>query len=257
MQTPAEDVGRLADDLYQVALDWVPLEYTLLGIRDRDDQLTDFSEAGEEAIRARLLAIVDRASAIDLSGLSPSQRVDLSAMQQLAVSIAENLSTRQVEVAITDSLFAPAIRLLSLLAMVSITAPEPAGAYLTRLAMVPRALAQIADRHRCGIAAGRTPVRRLVEATVAQLDRHLAAPDDPLTTPQPAPGSGVDIARFTAERDWVLAQEVRPALARYRDVLAAEVSPARAAGGPAGAVLAARRRGPLRHPGPGAHHDRP
>jgi uncharacterized protein (DUF885 family) len=225
MQTPAEDVGRLAEDLYQVVLDWVPLEYTLFGIRDRDDRLTDFSEAGEEAIRARLLAIVDRASAIDLSGLGPSQRVDLSAMQQMAVSIAANLSTRQVEVAITDSLFAPAFGLLSLLAMVSITAPEPAGAYLTRLAAVPRALAQIADRHRCGIAAGRTPVRRLVEAAVVQLDRHLAAPDDPLTTPRPAPDSGVDIARFTAERDRIVAKEVRPALARYRDVLAAEVAP--------------------------------
>jgi uncharacterized protein (DUF885 family) len=225
MQTPAEDVGRLADDLYRVILDWVPLEYTLFGIRDRDDRLTDFSQAGEEAIRARLLAIVDRASAIDLSKLSPSQRVNLSAMQQLAVSIAATLSTRQVEVAITDSLFAPAVGLLSLLAMVAITAPEHADAYLTRLAMVPRALAQIADRHRCGIAAGRTPVRRLVKAAVAQLDRHLAAPDDPLTAPRPAPDSGVDIARFTAERDRIVAEEVRPALARYRDVLAAEVAP--------------------------------
>jgi hypothetical protein len=43
MQTPAEDVGRLAGDLYRVILDWVPLEYTLSGIRDRDDRLTDFS----------------------------------------------------------------------------------------------------------------------------------------------------------------------------------------------------------------------
>ena len=224
MQTPAEDVGWLADDLYQVCLDWVPLEYTLFGIRDRDDRLTDFSEAGEDAIRARLLAIVNRASAIDLLGLSPWQRVNLSAMQQMAASIAEDLSTRQVEVAITDSLFAPAIRLLALLSMVSITAPEHAEAYLTRLGTVPQALAEIADRHRCGIAAGRTPVRRLVEATVVQLDRHLAAPEDPLTTPQPAPDSGVDIARFTAERDRIVADEVRPALARYRDMLAAEVA---------------------------------
>jgi uncharacterized protein (DUF885 family) len=225
MTTSVQPVERLADELYQVALDRAPLELTVAGIRDRDDQLTDFSEAGEEAVRDRLLAVGARAGAIDPSGLSPSQRVNMWAMQQMAVSMADQLSTRQVEIEITDSLFAPAIRLLSLLSMVSVTAPEHAEAYLTRLAAVPRALAQIAERHRAGVAAGRTPVRRLVDAAVAQLDRHLAAPDDPLTGLQPAPDSGVDIARFAAERDRIVTDEVRPALARYRDVLATEVAP--------------------------------
>jgi uncharacterized protein (DUF885 family) len=225
MTTSAQAVERLADDLFQVALDRAPLELTVAGVRDRDDQLTDFSEAGEAAVRDRLLAIGAHAGAIDSSGLNRSQRVNVWAMQQMAVSMADLLSTRQVEIEITDSLFAPAIRLLSLLSMVSITAPEHAEAYLTRLAAVPRALAQIAERHRAGVAAGRTPVRRLVDAAVGQVDRHLAAPDDPLTGLPPAPDSGVDIARFTAERDRIVTDEVRPALARYRDVLATEIAP--------------------------------
>jgi uncharacterized protein (DUF885 family) len=225
MRTSSEAVGRLADDLYQVALDRAPLELTLSGIRDRDAQLTDYSEPGEDTTRGRLLAIVDRAKAIEPSGLTAAEQVNRSVIEQMAESFADNLSTREVEYAITDSLFAPAIRLLSLLPLVSITEPQHADAYLARLARVPKALADIADRHRAGIAAGRTPVRRLVEATVAHLDRHLAAPDDPLTKTPPSSDTSVDIAQFVAERDRLAAEEIRPALTRYRDMLAAEVAP--------------------------------
>lgn len=145
-----------------------------------------------------------------------------SVVAHLAESAQEQIATRAVEYTVTDSLFAPAIELLSMLPMVTITTPDEAQAYLARLRRLPEALAAISDRQRMGIAAGRLPVRPLVEATVTHLDRLLAAPDeDPLRRPEPASGD----AAFLADRDRLLADVVRPALQRYRDVLAAEVAP--------------------------------
>jgi uncharacterized protein (DUF885 family) len=69
------------------------------------------------------------------------------------------------------------------------------------------------------------PVRRLVEATVRFFDRYLANRDgDPLRKPTP-PASWSGATAFVAARDRVIDDVVRPAVARYRDVLATEVLP--------------------------------
>src|SRR5690606_27917607 len=116
--------------------------------------------------------------------------------------------------------------LLADLGMVGITEQAHADGYLARLAGLPAVFGAIAQRHRAGIAAGRVPVRRLVQATVEHFDRYLGDPDnDSLRRPVPADGSGVDVAAFEAERDRLLHQIVYPALRRYRDVLASEVVP--------------------------------
>ena len=123
------------------------------------------------------------------------------------------LDARAVEYTVTDLFFAPAAELLAMLPMVKLPDAGRAAAYESRLAAVPGYLADVADRHRAGIAAGRVPVARLVAAAVAQLDRYLA---DPAGDPFRIEGAAVEP---------VLAAAVRPAFARYRDVLAEEVAP--------------------------------
>ncbi|HJW63298.1 MAG TPA: DUF885 domain-containing protein, partial [Actinomycetes bacterium] len=71
---------------------------------------------------------------------------------------------------------------------------------------------------------GRTPPALGVRAAVRQLDAYLAARsegDDPLLTP--APPAGVDAGRFRDRLAEVVASSVRPAMARYRDLLAGPV----------------------------------
>jgi len=117
---------------------------------------------------------------------------------------------------------APAAELLFGLPLVGLATPEHADGYLDRLRRVPGLLDDVAARHRAGVAAGRPPVRRLVDAAVAQLDRHLAhRDDDPLRRPVPPAGA----AAFVAERDRLLDRVVRPAFAAYRAVLAEEIAP--------------------------------
>jgi uncharacterized protein (DUF885 family) len=76
------------------------------------------------------------------------------------------------------------------------------------------------------VAAGRLPVRRLVDAAVAHLDRYLANDDsNPLRRPQPPTDGTVDAAAFAAERDRLIDGVVRAAFAEYRRSLAEEIAP--------------------------------
>jgi uncharacterized protein (DUF885 family) len=218
--------AQLADELLQAALDMFPVGASLVGLRDRDDRLPDYTEAGQEAERARVAAIADRATALDPSSLGDQDRVTRSVVLQQAASMVDTLAARGVEYTVTDSMFCPVIELLSTLPMIGITEPAHADGYLVRLRRMPATLGAIADRHRSGLSAGRLPVRRLVEATVAHLDRYLADPGgDPLRRPAPPAGGDVDGAGFATERDRLLAETVRPAVGRYREVLATEVAP--------------------------------
>lgn len=70
MDHPTQDTAQVAEDLLQAMLDANPVGATLLGIRDRDDQLTDYTEGAEEAMRGRLAGIATRAAAIDPAPLS-------------------------------------------------------------------------------------------------------------------------------------------------------------------------------------------
>src|SRR2546430_6237718 len=55
---------QLADEALNAFLDADPVASTLLGLRDRDDRLTDYTEAGDAATRARISDIAARARAL-------------------------------------------------------------------------------------------------------------------------------------------------------------------------------------------------
>lgn len=219
-------IAQLADEFIDVLFDAYPVEASLLGIRDREDRLTDHTETGEAAFDARLAGIAARAEAVDPAGLDDGDRITRAVLLQQVEHERDGIATRGVEYTVTDSFFAPATGTLSALPMIGIAEQAHADGYLARLAGLPALLDAIAERHRGGIAAGRLPVRRLAEATVEHFTRYLANPgDDPLRRPEPAPGSGADAAAFRAERDRLLAEVVHPAVGRYRDALAADVAP--------------------------------
>lgn len=212
----------LADELMAVYFDAHPLAATINGIRDREEGLTDYSEAGEEAFATTVAEIADRARAVDPDTLGADDRITRAVLLATVEQMRARIAARGVEYAITDTWTAHGPDLLINIPMIGLTEPAHADGYLARLGAIPRALEQIADRHRAGIAAGRVPVRRLVEATVAFFDRYLGnRAGDPLCRPV-APGSA---AGFDASRDRVIDDVVRPAIARYREVLATEVLP--------------------------------
>jgi uncharacterized protein (DUF885 family) len=167
--------SQLADEALDAFLDAYPVAATLLGLRSRDDRLTDYSEAGDAATRARISDIANRAREVDAVGPDHDGWVTRAVVRQQAEAFVDRLDARAVEYTVTDNFIAPVADLLFSLPMIGISEPAQADGYLARLAALPDALATIADRHRAGIAAGRLPVRRLAEAAVAHLDRYLAS----------------------------------------------------------------------------------
>jgi uncharacterized protein (DUF885 family) len=213
---------ELADDLINAYFDAHPLIATLNGIRDREEGLTDYSEAGQEAFAATVEAIAERAETVDPATLGADDRITRAVVLEEAEHARIAVDARAVEYAITDTWTADALSLLMNIPLIGLTEQAQADGYVARLGAIPRALDQIAERHRTGIAAGRVPVARLVKATIAFLDRYLANRDrDPLCRPVP-PG---DATAFVTARDRLIDDEVRPAVARYREVLATEVLP--------------------------------
>jgi uncharacterized protein (DUF885 family) len=219
-------VRGLADELLDAVNEQYPLLATLSGFRDRDDRLSDFSEAGEVATAARLRHIVARMRALDPVELSASDRRTCAVIQAHAGAVLDQLAAGSVEYTITPLYVAPAAQLLFGLPMIGIVEPVHAEGYLARLRTIPEVLTTLADRHRAGVAAGRLPVRGLVDAAVAHLDRYLANRDgNPLRRPQPPADGTVDVPAFMAERDRLIDGMVRVAFAGYRTALAEEIAP--------------------------------
>jgi uncharacterized protein (DUF885 family) len=213
-------VRALADEQLDILCRADPLEASLLGLPNYDHLLADLTEAGEAELRDRESDIAARAAAIDPSTLDAEEAVTLAVIEQQARARIDTIESRQTEFTITGLFVSPASQLLSLLPLVSLPDAARAQAYLERLNAIPGLLAAAAQRHRDGVAAGRSPVARLVQGAIDQLDRYLADPaGDPLLRQQfPA-----DAAGLAAERERVLTERVRPAFAGYRDMLAAEI----------------------------------
>ncbi|MQA61999.1 MAG: DUF885 family protein [Actinophytocola sp.] len=217
------DVARLADELLEIQFDANPVWPALLGLDPARPGLGDISEADEARTTAATDDILARAQAIESETLGVEDRLTRDVVIALAQGYLDEVATRTAEYTVTDLFIAPAAGILTSLPMLRLTGPADTAAYLERLRAIPSYLASALDRHRAGVAAGRVPVRHLVDAAVGHLDRHLAAPsEDALLRPQ-APAELA--TKFDAERERVLADVVRPAFAAYRDGLATEIAP--------------------------------
>jgi uncharacterized protein (DUF885 family) len=222
----ASTVAKLSDELLDVFFAQFPLTATVMGIRERDDELTEYSTQREAVVRAQVADIAARVDALDPAGLSATDRVTQAVVLQQTAMWTDILDARMVEYTLTDLFVAPVADLLFMIPMVTIGDQAQADAYLARLALVPRLVTTVADRNRAGVAAGLLPVRSLVTLAIGQLDRYLAErADDPFARPAPPADGTVDTAKFEAERDRLIDEVIRPALARYREVLASEIEP--------------------------------
>ena len=93
-----------------------------------------------------------------------------------ADAIAAQLEVRQLDFTITDFFNSPLSGMVTILPQLPLDNPARQAQYLERLTLFPGFLAQAGERHREGVAAGRTPTRRGVDNTVTLVDRVL---DDP------------------------------------------------------------------------------
>jgi uncharacterized protein (DUF885 family) len=242
----SQDLDELAEDYFQASMDAEPFSATVVGVAGWDAEVPDLSEAAEAATDRRLAGLERRLQGIEPGGLDGQDRVTHA---MLGVALADDraaLAARWPELTVSATMSGLQTAVIGLVPKVTLATPAQADDYLERCRRLPGCLDQAGERLRAGMAAGRTPPALGVRAAVAQLDAYLASPPagDPLLTPTPPPGAGggwsgtgdgraastsAGEASAWAGAAWrdrlaeVVAGEVRPAMARYRDLLAAQV----------------------------------
>ena len=217
------ELNAIADDLTTYMWQRDPLEATLMGFREYDAGLADLSSAAEAAFRERRHEL--RKRILDI-GNDELEGQDLLT-KAVVIAVLNNMDEFEIagmeDFTVTDFPIAPASALLAFVRMIRITNADEASAYVKRLQEIPRYLEQAAARLARGRQHGLTPVAHLVENAASQIDKYLQSAPDVFALPAPADWNGADAWNADVER--VLAEQVRPAFARYRDALRNEVLP--------------------------------
>jgi uncharacterized protein (DUF885 family) len=221
--TPAETLAGLAEAYFKTTMDADPFEATVVGVRGWDAEVPDLSEAGADASDRRLAGLQGQLAALDAAGLGAQDRVTLAMLARGLADRRAALAARWPELTVSATQSGIQTAVLGLVPKVTLATPEQASDYTERCARLAGCLDQAGDRLRAGLATGRTPPALGVRAAIRQLDTYLAGPlaDDPLLGPEPP--AGVDAGAFRERLAEVVAGSARPAMARYRDLLAGQV----------------------------------
>ncbi len=201
--------AELADDLLDALAGENPLLATFQGIPGHDHELPDLSLAAADQLRERASRIEAAATASD-----DQDHVTLGLVVQQAAAIRTRLDARLPEFVLAAPIEAAGVSILTWLPQQTFANPEAEADYVRRLAVLPAYYATVASRHRLGISTGWTPVDRMARNALGFIDRFLGQ-DAIFAQPLSAP--------HAAARDRLVASEIRPALVRYREVLATEV----------------------------------
>jgi uncharacterized protein (DUF885 family) len=228
--TAAEDLQRLADAYWEATLEASPLFASIVGDRRYDDRLPDESDAGVARARDRLARLDDAAAAIDGEMLSEADRVTSAALLEgirgdLAV-IDSGLHRWTV-----DPLEGLVANLLALPDYQRLETPDDGARMVARYRAVGPAVDTYAGNLRASRAHGSVAPRAPVAHVIDALDTLLASPDAgwPLSRPASDEATAAwpasDRETFGRRLGESIANDVRPAFVRLRDVLTNEIAP--------------------------------
>lgn len=220
-----KDIATLADEYQQFRYRQNPMWAHMSGEYSVAGTYTDVSAAAEESAVKEAREFAARAEAIPEEGLDGQERLSRAMLVWDATSTAEVGALRSAEYG-ANPIFGAQASLGMYLPKLSIPTPEVAEAMVDKLRGIATYFNDLADRHRDGVAAGRTPAAFAAADTIAQLDEWLTSPssEDRLLRIAATP-DGVDRDALLASLQQVVEDDVRPALATYRAVLHDEVMP--------------------------------
>lgn len=176
-------VRELADTFHERWLATHPFSASNYGVPGYDDRVPDDSEAGEDSRRSELESTLVEAGRLEHASLSEPDSITLACLR-------ENVAGEQAAVD-----------------------------YLDRLRAGGTWIDQQTERLRIGAAKGRLPVAPLVREAIEWAEYVLGpAVPEALATPEPPAGWDGEPA-WREERDGLAAGAVKPALARWLELL--------------------------------------
>ncbi len=223
MNEPLDDLARRFWDL---RLETTPSVAPIEGDYRFCGAIENWTAEHEATTRSRLADLLEGVTALDTAQLSPGQRVTAGLLHAELADEIESIDLRTIELA-SNQMTGPHAMYLQLPPQT--TYPDPACADLVpdRYRQMPTALAELMQRFREGLDAGRTPARLSIERSLMQLDGYLATePDQDVFLSVGAPPDWDGEARWRAALADVIAREVRPAFARFRAEMNDDLLPA-------------------------------
>ncbi|MEV0269189.1 DUF885 domain-containing protein [Hamadaea sp. NPDC050747] len=219
-------LAALGDEYFRARNEHDPFGATVFGVTGYDAEVPDPSRAAADRAANRLGGIAAKVAEIDPATLGETDRVSHAWLTRVLADEQEVLRGGLDEVAVNASIAGVVPLLVGTIPTASVADPAGAEAYLARLERLGGFLDALGHRHVEALADGRTPTRLGVEQAVAQLDAYLSSDleSDPLISPRP--GADVDGTRWLARAEDLVRGTVRPALTRYRELLADRLLPA-------------------------------
>ena len=217
----------LGDEYWEYRLKTNPTEAHFLGDLRYIDQFEDASRATEDARISYFRSIAARANAVSPETLDPDDRTTREALIYYAGTEAAVLETRLEEFGV-DPIFGFQASAHMAFPRLTLETPEHADAMLEKYVGYARMIDEKVERLREGIASGRVNAEFAVTSTIEQVDTWLDTPvedDTFLKAALPADYSNTDRDDWTGRAETVVSEVVRPALGRYRALLADEVLP--------------------------------
>jgi uncharacterized protein (DUF885 family) len=214
----APRASALATRFWDELLEDAPLLGTIVGDERWDDRLPDPSETGRARRESRSRAALAELATIDRAALDQDARTTLDVLEAIAARDVAEIEHRVDRLQAVSHLWGPAQLLAEIGSYQRADTPERLERLLARLEATPAFYAASAEVAREGVAAGVTAPRVVVERTVAQVERLLAAPADESPALEPVPTDDAEGRERVAR---TVRETVVPALAAYLDALRA------------------------------------
>ena len=211
------DVLTLASDLVERLFADDPISGSDLGQRRYDALLPDPSARAEDDLAADLVAFGRRAEATIAT--TAAERATLGVIRHVCASRQLSIANRAAEFTVSAMPLAGPPALLAIAAQTVLPDAQAAQDYLARVSISPAWLDGTTERLREGRAKGRLPVAALVDQAIAWADRTLATPVHPALVAPQAPEGWAGVREWRDRLEQVAADEVSPAIARWRELL--------------------------------------
>ena len=220
-----EQLADLSSRFWDVAMANSPMWASLLGDRRFDAEVEDLSREHEDEVIEQLDGIIASAQTIAPEGLDRDERITRHVLISEAEGIAGNLRSRTAEF-LVDPMLSLHIDIIQAVPQLRAATDEQAWAFVEKASKVGMQFDQALERHRQGVANGRTPPRVAVEKVLAQLDAFagLSVSENPfMQIALPDEWDDLKRARWKHAMEEQVTSSINPGFARYRDGIAADV----------------------------------